>query len=369
MSRIQLRELRVHNYRNLASVALFPQERFNVISGRNGVGKTNLIESIYLLGALRSFRTSVRGELLPHNTEAQTALVQGVFSGALNGLRCEISLQRTGRSVKIDGKSLVSASDHFHMLPMVLFHPATMSLIQGGPDSRRRFMDRALFQAEPSYPSVARDYGRALMSRNTLLKHKSVDRRSIEAFDGQLARLGSAITKMRKKLIEGLADDFSRAFTEISDGLQGSILYRPRTTGNEEEILLQLKERFQVDVVRGHTSFGPHGDELDIQIQGKPARKFASQGQQRLLALALKIAETNLLTRETGTIPLLLLDDVSSELDREKNRQLFGFLRDVGGQVFITTTHLAHILLDGERKDFEVESGVVTERCVESLGA
>lgn len=361
MDRIQLREIHITNFRNLANATLLPHDRFNIISGNNGMGKTNFIESVYMLGALRSFRTSARTDLISHGNVSRVARVLGIFSGLAGGLRCEISLEETRRSVRVDGKAMTSANEHFHKLPMVLFHPATMSLVQGGKEIRRRFMDRALFQAERSYPAVSRDYARALSSRNKLLKNKPVDKRAVVAFDGQLVKLGKKIIGFRRSLIDGLEPFFLQAVAKISSGLDGKIAYQPKVDGGEEELLLALREKYSMDVARGYTSVGPHGDDLSIEIDGRPAKKFASQGQQRILALALKIAETNILSQRTGSIPLLLLDDVSSELDRERNKHLFRFLSEVGGQVFITTTHLSHIPLGEKRRDFEVEEGIIRE--------
>jgi DNA replication and repair protein RecF len=129
--------------------------------------------------------------------------------------------------------------------------------------------------------------------------------------------------------------------------------------GGKEEILAALDGSFERDRQRGYTGKGPHADDLEVTVSERPARRFGSQGQQRIAVLAMKIAETMALQEVTGRVPVLLLDDISSELDRERNRELFGFLRQVGGQVFITTTHLDHVLLEEDRKDFEIQEGVL----------
>ncbi len=355
MKRVHLGELELLNFRNLRSIKLNPHPRFNIVSGRNGMGKTNLLEAIYLFGALRSFRTSTRGDLILHGTE-ETRL-RAVFLGAPAGLRCEISLGHDSRKVRADGKPISIKGGHFRSLPMVLFHPATMSLVQGGPKERRLFLDRALFQAEPNYPSLHRDYLRALASRNRLLKQRPVDRRALSPYNLQLAELGTGIIKAREQFLEALAPLFEDAFSTISLGSKAKITYQPKVQGEKEHIVKALEESISLDQARGYTSLGPHGDDIQIEIGQRAARKFASQGQQRMIALSLKVAETHALTKATERIPILLLDDVSSELDREKNRQLFDFLAGVGGQVFITTTHLDHILLDEDRADFEIENG------------
>jgi DNA replication and repair protein RecF len=358
MSRVTLTELKIKNFRNLSRLGLEPHARFNIVSGANGMGKTNLLEAIYLLGALRSFRTTTRADLIRHGEEG--AIVQGLFSDAAAGMECAVEIGATSRRVRVDGKPPARGGNHFRQLPMVLFHPATMGLVQGGPDLRRRFLDRALFQAGSSYPELHRDYLRALAGRNRLLKQEPVDRRALAAFDPQLAELGAAVTEERRRFTEDLKPLFIEAFSRVSDGLEARISYRAKVPGGVKELLAAYRERQRRDEARGYTSAGPHGDDLEIDIGGRPARRFASQGQQRMLALALKIAETRALTTATGRIPVLLLDDVSSELDRVRNTRLFEFLDGVGGQVFITTTHVSHILIEGERADFEVRDGAVT---------
>jgi DNA replication and repair protein RecF len=242
---------------------------------------------------------------------------------------------------------------------MVLFQPGNLELVQGGPGGRRRFLDRALYQAEPTYPAAQRSYGRALASRNRLLKERRGDRRAIAAFDAQLVEHGARLTEQRARFIELLAPRFGEAAAEIGAGEQARIAYRPRVAGGADVLAAVLEQTLARDQERGHTSVGPHTDDLEIELDGQAARRFASQGQQRSLVLALKIAETRVLAEATGRLPLLLLDDVSSELDRERNRRLMGFLEGVGGQVFVTTTHLEHILLERERIDFAVSHGAV----------
>ncbi len=357
MSRIHLGELELVNFRNISRIELNPHPRFNIVAGRNGMGKTNVLEAIYLFGALRSFRTSTRGDLILHGAE-ETRL-RGVFSGAASGLCCEINVRHDSRKVRADGKAISIRGGHFRSLPMVLFHPATMTLVQGGPKERRLFLDRALFQAEPNYPAFHRDYLRALASRNRLLKQHPVDGRSLSPFNHQLGELGEQIINARERFVEGLAPLFSEAFENISLGSEASIAYQPKVQGDKEVIIKALENDISKDKARGFTSIGPHGDDVSIEIGNRPARKFASQGQQRMIALSLKAAETNALTTATERIPILLLDDISSELDRDRNRQLFKFLASVGGQVFITTTHLDHILIEEDRKDFEIENGQI----------
>ena len=358
MNKVQLDKLSLVDFRNIEQLSFKPGSRFNVISGKNGMGKTNFIEAVYLLGSLRSFRTSVRRELVRH--EQAAARVVGVFGQASAGKTCEITIDKEGRRVRVDGKLAGVEGDHFRSLPMVLFHPGNMELVQGGPEARRRFMDRALFQAELSYPELHRSYNRALSSRNKLLKDRSPDMRSINPFDAQLAQLGAKIMENRADLITKMRPLFEETVTEVSGGNIANLVYKPKVEGGSEELAAALAAAFPKDFERGFTSVGPHADDIIFKIDKQRARKFASQGQQRTLVLALKIAETKALAKSTGKMPLLLLDDISSELDRDRNSKMFEFLNTVAGQVFITTTHLDHIPLTDQRCDFKVENGRIT---------
>ena len=357
MDQIYLSGLTVERFRNIGRLQMAPKRRFNVISGKNGSGKTNLLEAIYFFSALRSFRTTFRREIIQRGEEATR--LSGVFEGAATGLNADIELSSTVKKIKKDGKEVTDICEHFSKIPMVLFHPANMALIRGGPTERRRFMDRALFQAVKAYPSISSDYQRVLSSRNRLLKEGRSDPRMTGPFDAQLAALGAKIIEERKRFIGATAEVFKQAFSTISLGLKGDLEYKPDVEGGETEIRNALEKGLTRDLQRGFTARGPQADDLEVTIKGLSARRFASQGQKRVAVLAMKIAETVALQNVTQRIPIMLLDDISSELDRERNRELFGYLSSVGGQVFITTTHLDHVLIESDRSDFEIENGVL----------
>lgn len=359
MDVVFISHLEIVDFRNISHIEMIPYHRFNIISGNNGAGKTNLIEAIYYLSALRSFRTVRRGEVVRHGSK--TALLKALFSGAASGLLCECEIGKDFRRIKSGGKEVALSDGHFSSLPMVLFGPSNLSLVQGGPDERRRYMDRALFQADITYPSVVSGYTRALKNRNRLLKRSSINRRLLAPYDEQLASLGEKVVGMRRSFIERAAHRYEEALCRISRGLKGTLVYRPNIEGGKEEITATLECAFDTDMERGFTGRGPHADDLDIRVGGRMAKRFASQGQQRMAVLSLKMAETLVLQEVTGVIPILLLDDISSELDRERNRSLFDFLREICGQVFITTTHLDHVLISGQRNDFLLDNGLIVD--------
>ncbi len=355
--RVCLASLELADFRNITRLSYAPQARFNVIVGANGMGKTNVLEAIYLLSALRSFRTTTRRELIRHDVEE--ARIRGTFGGESAGLACDITLAERSRRIRVNGKAVSLSGDHFRSLPMVLFHPSNMVLVQGGPDGRRRLLDRAIFQVEPAYPRLYRDYAKLLTTRNRLLKEVPVDLQLLSPYTLQLAQIGTQIVSARRQFITVLGPLFERALASVSDGLRGVLSYCPSADGSADEMVAALEARRGVDLARRFTTMGPHADDLEITLENRSARRFASQGQQRAIVLALKIAKTRALAQLTEKMPVLLLDDISSELDRRRNRLLFEFLADEGGQVFITTTHLDHILLERDRLDMEMRNGIL----------
>ena len=357
MNGLLLQRLHLHHFRNIASADTSFGERFNVISGNNGAGKTNLLEAVYLFSALRSFRTTVRRELIFH--DAPAARIRGTFGGAAQGLECEIEIKESSRRISKNQKEMTESSRHFSELPMVLFHPANMVLVQGGPKERRRFLDRALFQADPLYPTLLSDYNRALLSRNRLLKERPRTIDGLKPFDAQLSTLGRRITEARRRFIDAVRPVFVEASVRIGRGISASLTYRPDIEGEPASFESALERAFARDRERGFTGRGPQADDLEIEIKDLSAKRFGSQGQQRTAVLSLKIAEARALTAACGKIPILLLDDISSELDRDRNRELFSYLQEAVGQVVITTTHLDHVLIDTDRKDFTIEGGVL----------
>ena len=354
--RLVLSTLRLVDFRNVRRLDLEPGPRFNVVAGRNGAGKTNLVEAIYLAGALRSFRTAASRELVRHG--AVEAAITAVFGEAAAGTTCELRFGPELRRVRVDGKPAQVDGGHFRALPMVLFHPGHMELVQGGPDARRRFLDRALYQADRGYPALHRAYGRALKSRNRLLKERRLDEPSLAAFDAQLVENGARIVAARERFLAALAPLYDEALAEVSGERGGRIAYAPSARDGAELAARLAAERAE-DHARGFTAAGPHADDVEFEVRAMSARRFASQGQQRTAVLAAKIAETRALAAAVGRTPILLLDDVSSELDEARNAALLSFLSRTGGQVFITTTHAKHVAVEGERIDFEVADGAL----------
>ena len=356
-----IESLTVRGFRNLSELELLPGPRFNVVHGDNGAGKSNILEAIAYLGALRSFRGGRTEDLVQRGRDV-AALSMRVAGGWTTARTFRVVLRRTAaREVSIDGKRPRSAAAYLASVQTVVFHPGDVDLAAGGAEPRRAFLDRVLEQMDPTYGAALAAYGRALRSRNRLLREDRFERRAVAAYDELLASSGAVVGQTRARLVDELAPLAQRAFDEVS-GERGAlrIIYEPRVEPVVDSLRKALERALDKDRARGFTADGPHADDLAVTIRDAIARRHASQGQHRAIALALKIAELDTLARRTQHVPVLLLDDVSSELDRSRNRRLFELLARQGGQVFLTTTHPEFILLEGDRVDFRVESGMVT---------
>lgn len=362
-SALRITALEVRGFRNLAPLVLEPGARFQVISGDNGAGKSSLLEAIDYLARLESFRGARTEDLLQQGVDAQPSAQASLGMRVVGDLaprtfRVALEAGRP-RVLSLDGKKPRSIAAWHASARVVLFHPGDVELPSGGPEPRRALLDRVLSQLDPTYASMAAAYLKALRSRNRLLRAERPDRRAITAFDELLASAGAVIGESRARLVDGLAPLAAEAFAELHGGtLALTVAYRPRVEPGIEHLRAALGRSLDKDLARGFTAEGPHADELALLLDDTLARRHASQGQHRAIVLALKVAELRVLEARTGCVPLLLLDDVSSELDRGKNRRLFELLARHTGQVFLTTTHPEFILLDAaDRRDYRMRAG------------
>lgn len=347
-----VRALAVQQFRNLENLVLEPSPRFNVFAGDNGQGKTNLLEALYLVGTLRSFRTAHSDEMLRFGQDSARVRARVERQGLERSY--EVALRRGGREARLDGKKPRQLADYFGGFNVVLFAPEDLRVPRGSPATRRRFLDRSVFNRDVTYLGQAQKYTRVLRSRNALLREAQVRMDLLEVYDEQLATVGAELVRRRAAYLAELAPRFSEAYEAITrSGLRAELVYRTSERPLAEEIA-SARPR---DLRRRQTTVGPHVDDVEFLLAGQPARAFASQGQLRALVLAWKTAEMRLLRERLGESPVLLLDDVSSELDATRNEFLFAFLREIECQCFVTTTHPRHVLVSENRLDFRVVRG------------
>ncbi len=333
---MRLLSLGLRNYRNYGRLDLEPGANLNVFLGRNGQGKTNLLESVALLALSSSPRARRDGDVVgPLGAEAR---VEAVVEA--NGRRREIRYslvsdgERTRRRIEVDGAPR-RAVDLPGVFRVTLFWPDDLGLVKGGPELRRRFLNQMLVQAEPGYARDLAAYARVLEQRNSLLKQVAAGRQDpaeLGVWDSELARLGTGIAAARARAVTELAPVAAAAHTAISGGESLEIGY----LGPPQNLLEAVHKSLPEDLRRGSTSLGPHRDDLTIVLGGRDARAFASQGQQRSAVVSLKLAEATLVRDRSGESPVLLLDDVLSELDHDRRRALMDHLGE-GSQVIVTS--------------------------------
>lgn len=359
----RIERLFIRGFRNLEEVTLECGPAFNVITGENGAGKTSLLEAIAYLSTLGSFRGAKTEDLILIGHER--ALLRAKVSGDPLPRELRVELGRaTPRALSLDGKRPRNHRLWQGALPTVLFHPGELTLSAGAAEGRRAFLDAALEQMDPAYGAALAAYSKALRSRNRLLKDERIDERAVRAYEPVLAQTGAIVGQARARFTEELSPVVESAFTEITaDVMPLALKYEPRVTPTEAAIAAALDGSRAKDLLRGFTVEGPHGDDLAFIVRGDTrARHHVSQGQHRVIVLALKVAELDLLSRYVGSVPVLLLDDVSSELDRARNKSFFDVLARRGGQVFLTTTHAEYIQLSDRRLDVAVAGGRVQRR-------
>jgi DNA replication and repair protein RecF len=362
---MRLRSVAVADFRNVRSVHIKPGERFNLLYGLNGQGKTNLLEAIYLLGSPRSFRTSRLSELVRHG-ERQAQIQGTVESGGIEN-KLWLVIETAGRKMGIDGKAVHKASELHGKLNAVVFSPDDTGMVKMGPESRRRYLDRAVYMGDIGYLHSWHSYQRILKQRNQLLK--SSDRTGLDIWTEKLAETGAQVIERRLRFVAVLDGKLQKYYATIAGNSEISRLsYHPdgvQSTEREpirEELLELFKRQQRADERYGTTTAGPHRDDLTFVLDDRPLKAFGSQGQQKSFVLALKMAEMDNLHETFGEAPLLLLDDMSSELDARRNHNLMEFLTTREIQVFITTTERSPALLAAAPHCavFHVEDGNLT---------
>jgi DNA replication and repair protein RecF len=269
------------------------------------------------------------------------------------------------RKTLLDDKRPPSSAAWWARIQMVLFHPGDVALPTGAPEARRAFLDRILEQVDPGHVRSLQAYQKALRSRNRLLKADPPDGAAVRAYDAVLAQHGAVVGQGRARLVDELTPRAEALFGRVvGEEVPLRIAYHPRVEPSVEAIGAALEAAYRKDLARGFTADGPHGDDLALEVRGRGAKHHASQGQHRLMVLALKLAELEALAARTGRTPPLLLDDVTSELDKERNRRLFEIIAELGGQVFLTTTHREFVRLADGRNDLTVRRGEVLSASV-----
>jgi DNA replication and repair protein RecF len=345
-------------FRNIDELVLEPSPRLNVIAGDNGQGKTSLIEALYVVATSKSFRSEKLREIVQQGAAAATVAAR-VQDAAL-AREQRFSLGPEGVALAIDGKRPARRAAYATRTPVVVFHPVDLALASGGAAVRRTLLDRVALFLLPASADHRQRYQRALRERQKALEERGVRAPDLDAFETLIAREGAALSRARSAAAERLLAALLPAFQRMAaSGLSLDARYVPGGCSDERELAAELAARRGQDLRRRAATYGPHKDELALVLDGRAARQHASQGQQRILALALKIAELECVRDARGAHPVLLLDDVSSELDPGRTGAVYELVSREPSQVFVTTTRPElFVTPDGrERLDLVMRDG------------
>lgn len=321
------------NFRNLPSGGFSPADGVNVLFGRNAQGKTNLLEAMWLFTGERSFRGAKDAEM--PGPESETSRLKLEFYGGGREQAAVIRFADGRRHAELNGVPKRSCSAMIGTFQAAVFSPEHLSLLQGGPAGRRSFLDAALSQIRPSYAALLAEYNRALAQRNALLKEAA--RRpelldTLPVWDSRLVRGGEKVSARREEYLQRIAGPAAKFYSGMCGGKETLLLsYEADTRSFAEDLAASRR----TDLLLGHTGVGPHRDDFTVLIDGRDARAYGSQGQKRSAVIAMKLAEAEVLTQESGETPVVFLDDVLSELDAE--RQSFLLRKLDGFQVFLTS--------------------------------
>lgn len=362
---MNISQVEFENYRNLVSGKIVPDENVNVIHGENGQGKTNLLEAIWLFTGVRSFRGAKDNETVNFNKESASLKIK--FNTQEREQTAEINIVDSKRKAILNGIPQKSATCLMGNFCSVVFSPVHLSLIKDGPAERRKFIDSSICQMKPAFAKLILKYNHTLSQRNALLKdicYHSELLDMLEIWEDKLSIYGAEIVAYRLDYIEKIKKYASQIYKGISrDKEIFELEYLSETFKKDckdvkiilEDLRKALFESRKTDIKTGFTSVGPHRDDIDIKLNQKSARSFGSQGQQRSCALSLKLAEAEVIKETINQKPIILLDDVMSELDSFRQDYVLNSIE--GWQVFITCCDPSTLLKLTKGKAIKVKAG------------
>ena len=364
-----LKRISILNYKNLEQVELAFSRKLNCIIGRNGMGKTNLMDAVYYLSFCKSATNPIDSQNILHGRDF--FVIQGFYetdAGEPEEVYCGLK-RKQKKQFKRNKKEYTRLSDHIGLIPLVMVSPADSWLIAGGSEERRRFMDVVISQFDREYLDALIRYNKALQQRNALLKSElEPEEELMSLWEEAMALAGEVVFRKRKDFVDEFIPVFQSYYAYISQGMeQVGLAYESHAA--QGSLLQQLKESRQRDRVLGYSTKGVHKDDLIMELEGFPIKREGSQGQNKTYLIALKLAQFDFLKR-TGShaVPIVLLDDIFDKLDASRVEQIVKLVAgDNFGQIFITDTNREHLdkILREVGKDyrvFEVEDGCVSAR-------
>lgn len=365
-----LKNIEIKNFRNYSHLKLNLGEKINIIYGDNGVGKTNILESIYMLAFAKSHRSFIDDNLIKENEEK--ALIKGTILDKVS-YNLEINLNKTTKEIKIDGNHITKIGNYIEKMNVIIFYSDDLNLIKGFPSNRRKYLDMQISQISKNYYNALSDYNKLLKIRNDYLKQMSeqtnIDKNYFNILTDYIVEKSLFIYQMRIQYIKKLNDICPKIFENIANKKNFHIQYLSSvnfTNLEKKTIKKELKEaltnNLSKEIKYKTTMYGPHRDDFEFKINNSNVKNYGSQGQQRMAVLALKLSEIQIIKDYKHTTPIILLDDVFSELDFKKKNNLLSYI-DQNMQVVITTTDLENISekIINKSKIIKIEAGNVKE--------
>ncbi|MBQ4053147.1 MAG: DNA replication/repair protein RecF [Clostridia bacterium] len=361
---MQIKKLFLQNFRNYESENFTFSEGLNVLFGKNAQGKTNCAEAVFYLCTGASLRIRHDKQLI--RLGADHAKITAEAQNRYGKVVIEAIIYENKRELRVNGNKISKNADLMGHINSVFFSPGELRLIQDGPDERRRFMNISISQTSPAYYTALLRYNKILDQRNALLKNHDVSLvlDTLPVWDEQLCKYAAVIVKKRVEFLEKLAPYAKEMHAFLTDGAEDLVVRPDRHyQGTEEEIaktlVRRLENNYEKDLRLGFTTVGPHRDDLDVLLSGVDAKSYASQGQTRTAALALKLAEVQIFHDLSGEYPLLVLDDVMSELDLPRRKKLLQRVK--GMQTILTCTHAERVLYGTECNKIRIDNGHIKE--------
>ncbi len=339
---MKVERITLRNFRNYETESILLGDGINIFYGENAQGKTNILEAIYLFSSAKSHRGTKDKDLIRfHEQEAQISMT---FHSQNRLQQAKMYFfQNRNKQLFVNEIEQKKIKALLGIFSTVIFSPEDLDLIKAGPEARRRFLDTDISQLRPNYYKILKDYGKILEMRNNLLKKDKIDEALLEVYNGKLAKYGAKIMIHRQLFVDKMKQKAKEIYFYISDQKEElSIFYQPTIEGHYDLKEKEIAERFYEELASGEdilkraTLKGPHRDEIIFLIDGKDAKNYCSQGQQRSIVLSLKLAEFAFMKEVLGEPPVLLLDDILSELDAKRREKLISFIQ--GNQTIITCT-------------------------------
>ena len=337
-----LRTLSLINYKNFESQSFSFDAKINCFVGRNGVGKTNVLDAIYHLSFGKSYFNPIATQNIKHDEDF--FVVDGIFIKEGQQEKIVVSLKKGQKKIiKRNGKIYEKFSDHIGFIPLVIISPADRDLIIEGSDTRRKFVDSVISQSDKNYLNHLINYNKVLAQRNALLKYFALNNtfnaQTLEVYNDQLHTYGSEIFKTRDAFLKTFIPIFKKRYNAISNQNEDvNLSYQSDLFDDDLKTL--LKSNLNKDKVLQYSSVGIHKDDLNFEIETYPIKKFGSQGQQKSFLIALKLAQFDFVKKQSGVTPILLLDDIFDKLDENRVAQIIQLVDDEHfGQLFISDTH------------------------------